>query len=659
MPNADEFSPFDAQAVSTETAQGLNPSRGHGAIGHFRINRIIAQGGMGTVYEAMQENPKRIVAVKVLKPGITSHSAMRRFEYETQVLARLRHPGIAQIYEAGMHSVYIAGHEPEMPIPYFAMEYIPDAKPLTQYAEAKHLGTRQRLSLFIPVCDAVHHGHQKGIIHRDLKPGNILVDATGQVKVIDFGIARSTDSDVGLTTARTDVGQLIGTLQYMSPEQCGADAHDIDMRSDVYSLGIVLYELLCGHFPYALADTPFQRAPQVICETPPLPISIWNRTLRGDIATILSKALEKDPDRRYQSTDALAKDIDRYLRNEPILARPPSAVYRLSKFIRRRRVPVSLIIAVGIAAFLAMNRHSAALRATGEADHQRAYHAYFDAVKAADRGESASAIEACDRAVALDSTLAAAYALRGKLRTRQRDMAGALLDCNRALELDEGNSLAARTRGYLLLVRGDFEAAESAYDRGIGAGVSSHDLPEDFHSRARIHQHFGRYPQAIADFNRAIALEPKAHLPHIGRGITKRFVGDIDGAIEDFDHAGVVNPIFIPQCKLWVWELRMMRNSPGDREAANEALGVAMNAAVTKGDKTAIAVVMGELTPEQASVTLESSNERMALNYYIGVRYQLDGRPDEARACFQRCLASGTNDMPESVMARWQLRNKS
>jgi serine/threonine protein kinase len=172
---------------------------------------------MGTVYEGLQENPRRPVAVKVLRQGMDSPEAIRRFEYESQILARLRHPGIAQVYEAGTH------REGDSVVPYFAMEYIPGAKSLTDYARDKRLDTAAKLELFARVCDAVHHGHQKGVVHRDLKPSNLLVDSSGNPRVIDFGVAHATDSDVALATVATEVGQLIGSVRYMSPEQFDAD----------------------------------------------------------------------------------------------------------------------------------------------------------------------------------------------------------------------------------------------------------------------------------------------------------------------------------------------------------------------------------------------------------------------------------------------------
>ncbi len=312
-------------------------------IGNYKIKRAIASGGMGTVYEAVQEQPRRTVAVKVMKQGLASRSALRRFEYESQILARLRHPGIAAVYEAGMHD------DGEGGVPYFAMEYIAGAKDLFEFASAKNLGTRERLELFIKVCEAIHHGHQKGIIHRDLKPANILVDSTGQPKIIDFGVARATDSDRAVTTLQTDVGQLVGTVQYMSPEQIDADPHDIDTRSDVYALGVVLYKLLTKQLPYDVTGTVIYEATRMIREEKPQRVSSIDKSLRGDVETIVLHALEKDRDRRYQSAQELALDIRRYLENRTILARPPSAAYQLRIFVKRNKVLVGATAAVFLA----------------------------------------------------------------------------------------------------------------------------------------------------------------------------------------------------------------------------------------------------------------------------------------------------------------------
>jgi tetratricopeptide (TPR) repeat protein/tRNA A-37 threonylcarbamoyl transferase component Bud32 len=320
---------------------------------------------MGTVYEAVQEHPRRIVAVKVLKRGIASRAAMRRFEYESQVLGRLRHPGIAQVHEAGTHD------DGTGEVPFYAMEYIPNAKSISDYAREKRLGIRERLELFLRVCDAVHYGHQKGIVHRDLKPGNILVDSQGTVKIIDFGVARGTDSDMAVTTLQTDIGQLVGTLQYMSPEQCEADPHDIDTRSDVYTLGMVLYLLLCGHLPYDIRKSP-ALGPRTICEEQPAPLHVHDASLKGDVETIVLKALDKDRERRYQSAFELAQDIRRYLAGEPILARPPSLLYQVRLCVRRHKALFGAIVAVffvlvgGIAVSMSLYFRSEAHRVRAE-----------------------------------------------------------------------------------------------------------------------------------------------------------------------------------------------------------------------------------------------------------------------------------------------------
>ena len=310
-------------SVGAERAAGPSAAQGlPAAVGHYRIRRVLGEGGMGTVYEAEQEHPRRIVALKVIKPGWASAELLRRFEQESLALGRLQHPGIAQIHEAATAD---SGSGPQ---PYFAMEFI-RGDSLLAYAAAHHLNTRQRLELMVKICDAVHHAHQRGIIHRDLKPGNILVDESGQPKVLDFGVARVTDSDA-YATRQTDVGQLVGTLAYMSPEQVLADPLELDLRSDVYALGVLLYELLSGHLPYTIGRQ-IHEAARAIREDDPAPLSSIDRMYRGDIETIVAKSLEKEKVRRYASAADLASDIGRYLKDEPITARPPSTAYQLQE----------------------------------------------------------------------------------------------------------------------------------------------------------------------------------------------------------------------------------------------------------------------------------------------------------------------------------------
>lgn len=324
-----------AASVEKGAAQHMVDRR----VGRYHLRRLIAEGGMGAVYEASQDVPRRVVALKMMKRGLASRSALRRFEYESQILARLRHPGIAQVFDAGVYDDGQGG------VPYFVMEYVPTARQITDYANDKNLGTRDRLELFVQVCDAVNHGHQRAILHRDLKPANILVDSAGLIKVIDFGVARATDSDLVLTTLQTDVGQLLGTVQYMSPEQVRNDPQDLDVRTDVYSLGMVLYELVCGRLPYDVGNVHLLEATRLICEQPPQRPSTLSRSLRGDLETIVLKALEKNRERRYQSAADLGADIRRFLASQTIAARPPSVAYQLRAFARRNKALVGGVAA--------------------------------------------------------------------------------------------------------------------------------------------------------------------------------------------------------------------------------------------------------------------------------------------------------------------------
>jgi tetratricopeptide (TPR) repeat protein len=314
----------DAGACMAGQVHGSRPA----AIGRYRIVRPIGEGGMGAVYEAEQEQPRRSVALKVLKPGLATPELLRRFGLESQALGRLQHPGIAQIYEAGTAD---SGFGPQ---PYFAMEFI-RGESLLQFAEARSLNTHERLELMAKICDAVHHAHQRGIIHRDLKPGNILVDENGQPKVLDFGVARATDNDAQ-ATRQTDLGQVIGTLAYMSPEQALGDPLELDTRSDVYALGLILYQLLAGRPPYQVSSY-LPEAIQTIREEDAPRLGSISRGYRGDLETIAAKALEKDKGRRYGSAAAMAEDIRRFLNNEPIMARAPSTAYQLRKFSHRHR----------------------------------------------------------------------------------------------------------------------------------------------------------------------------------------------------------------------------------------------------------------------------------------------------------------------------------
>ncbi len=313
-------------------------------VGMYRVERLIGIGGMGAVYEATQESPKRRVALKVMRTGLVAKGAAQRFRVEAEALGALEHPHIARIYEAGV-AITKGGR-----LPYFAMELI-SGRTLLEHAKTQRMSTRERIGLFVTVCDAVEHAHRRGIIHRDLKPGNILVTPDGQAKVLDFGVARLTASDLPATMPHTEAGQLLGTLQYMSPEQASGDPRAIDTRSDVYALGVVLYEMLSGVLPYDVSTSTLLQAAQMIQDQEPRPLGELVAELRGDVETIVRKAIEKRPEMRYQSAGELAADLRRSLSHEPIAARAPSAVYYLRKFVRRHRA-LSLGAASVIAALL-------------------------------------------------------------------------------------------------------------------------------------------------------------------------------------------------------------------------------------------------------------------------------------------------------------------
>jgi serine/threonine protein kinase/WD40 repeat protein len=320
--------------------------------GAYRLLRAIGEGGMGVVYEAEQAFPRRRVALKSIRPGLSTPSMLRRFRTEIELLARLHHPGIAQIYEAG----FVEERSPDQA--FFVMELV-DGLPLHRHVTARTPGTRDRLLLLLQLCDAVQHAHQRGVIHRDLKPGNILVTAAGQPKILDFGIARATD-DPGDGTMATRAGQVIGTPSYMSPEQMFGEP--VDTRSDVYALGVIAYELLTGTLPFDFSTVSIAEAARILREQTAAPLSRIDRGLRGDLEVIVATAMHADRERRYASAAAMAEDLRRHLDNRPIDARRDSAVYVLHKFARRHWAVVSLAIVL-LASLVAFSVVSSVLAA--------------------------------------------------------------------------------------------------------------------------------------------------------------------------------------------------------------------------------------------------------------------------------------------------------
>jgi len=323
-------------------------------IGNYQIVRVLGSGGMGTVFEARQERPERTVALKILRAFVTSDSARRRLDYEAETLGRLRHPNIAQIHESGTWQDPDTGEAS----PFFAMEFVENARTLVDYAVAEQLGLRARLGLFLGVCDAVHHGHQQGVLHRDLKPANVLVGDDGHPKVIDFGLARATDAADDDRALRTLTGQALGTPGYMSPEQLDGDAASIDVRTDVYGLGATLYELLVGRPPHEKGTDSLARfLARVREDRPARPSTVRGAADGGaaalavpeDLDWVLLRALAARPDERYASVFELGADLRRFLADEPLVARPPTRGYLLRKFVRRNRLAVAAFAAVMVA----------------------------------------------------------------------------------------------------------------------------------------------------------------------------------------------------------------------------------------------------------------------------------------------------------------------
>ncbi len=331
-----------------------------GEIAGCRMIRKIAEGGMGAVYECEQASPRRRVAIKLVRQGLSGAAIQRRFRHEAEILGHLKHPNIARVYEAGVTQVtYRNGTSSRSA---FMMMEMVTGQPLHLHARTHRLGLHSKLELMIRICDGIRHAHAMGIIHRDLKPANILVEQAGMdesspgpeeslewvPRILDFGVARMTGTNAPATTRHTQSGQLLGTLAYMSPEQLRGDPTRVDTRSDVYSLGVILYELLTDRLPLVLDSTSLAEAARIIRDVdPPDPGSLAPE-LRGELTTIVNRALAKAPEDRYQSAADLGGDLQRYLNHEPIIAKPATRLYVLRKFAQRNRgLVISGVAAAG------------------------------------------------------------------------------------------------------------------------------------------------------------------------------------------------------------------------------------------------------------------------------------------------------------------------
>ncbi len=443
---------FTEPAAPAEATVVVPAEEGRGAvIGRFKILEKIGEGGFGLVYVAEQREPvKRRVALKIIKLGMDTRQVVARFEAERQALALMDHPNIAKVFDAGAT---------ETGRPYFVMELVKGI-PITKFCEQEKTETTERLKLFIQICHAVQHAHQKGIIHRDLKPSNILVtlhDGVPVPKVIDFGIAKATQAELTEKTVYTQFQQFIGTPAYMSPEQAEMSGLDIDTRSDIYSLGVLLYELLTGSTPFdtkELLKSGLDEMRKIIRERQPVRPSTRLRqtaalraqpeqlvprpsSVSTDLDWIVMKCLEKDRARRYETATGLAADIQRHLANEPVVARPPSAAYKLQKFLRRNKVAVMAAGLVGTVLVLgAVVSAWQAVRATkAEWEQTRQRQRAEASEQKAQRAEERARLEA---RAAREQLLRLSVA-NGVRLEKQGDLTGALLWFAQSLGLVEGD----------------------------------------------------------------------------------------------------------------------------------------------------------------------------------------------------------------------------
>lgn len=505
-------------------------------IGQYRIVRPISSGGMGTVFEARQETLQRTVALKTLHFGVATRERHERFRFEVEALARLQHPSIAQVYEYGLH------REGELELPYFAMELVAGGRDLASHAREAGLDRTARIELFIDVCEAVQHGHQRGVIHRDLKPSNVLVDPSGRPKVIDFGVARLADPS-GAGGTLTLPGQIIGTLQYMSPEQLAGRTSEIGTQSDIYSLGCILYELLTGRLPYALDGLPLPAAARVLAETDPA----RPRELPQELGWILLACLAREPERRYASVAELVADLRRYSGHEPVLAGPPSTRYRLRKLLRRHRAPLSGALAVVAALLIGLARaRSEARTAARETRKARSVVALLeDALTSAslfERGPDVRVVEMLEdtapkvqaeladepeaRAI-VDLVIGKSFLGLRRIEEAERHLDAAWRYAEQHLERDDPvriDILTQRARHGLMAMRSDaedlcLEAEALALDR---LGPLHETTLAAQSTLAELLMFLGRFEEAERRYDELIARLIEAHGPAHGEVIACR-----------------------------------------------------------------------------------------------------------------------------------------
>ena len=549
-----------ADSHERSTDAGSPPAQLPATIGPYRILRLLGEGGMGLVYEAEQRSEvRRRLALKVLRPGLEAGPILARFDAERQALAMMQHSGIARLYDAGIT---------EDGRPYFAMELV-DGEPLTDFADLNKLRLEDRIRLFVRICHAVQHAHLKGVVHRDLKPTNILVttrDGVPEPKIIDFGIAKAMGDPLTTLTLVTQLGQALGTPAYMSPEQCGAFGNDVDSRTDVYSLGVTLYELTVGRLPIDPEEIGARSFLAQLClvdSDPPTPstrfstldrsfqeaIARYRRTdpgslrseLHGDLDWIVMKAIDRNRERRYETPNALAADLERHLNHEPVLARPPGAAYRAGKFVRRHRFGVAVAAAIAVlltVSTILLSVQAGLLRrerdrAKIEAQNAAAVLAFMDDVLDSPdpyegAGQDVTVLEALDAAVprlqeelggrpipqaAAEDAIGRAYLSLGRIEDAEPLLASAL-DLRRAFLPDTSRLIASSVNNYAAVVHETdrFADAEPLYREAVARyraldGEESADALEPLANLALLFDmRMERFEEADSLYRAAIAI---------------------------------------------------------------------------------------------------------------------------------------------------------
>ena len=663
-------------------------------IGPYRLLQKLGEGGMGEVYEAEQETPvKRRVAIKLVKWGMSGEEVLARFESERQALALMSHPNIARVYDAG------ATRDGR---PYFAMEHVPGV-PLTAYCDTHRLSVEERLRLFIQVCHGVQHAHQKGVIHRDIKPSNILVtlvDDEPVPKIIDFGVAKATSARLTERTLFTQLGQWIGTPEYMSPEQAEMTGLDIDTRTDVYSLGVVLYELLVGARPFdpkELRDLSFDELRRTIREKEPTrpstrvsglgadsgttasnrrtDVPSLARVLRGDLDWVTMRALEKDRTRRYGSPAELGADIERHLRDEPVLASPPSTAYRLRKFVRRHRMGVAASALVVTALVVAVVGTSIGLlRAKREAENARQVSellvGIFEELNPDSMSPTLSVNEILARGAGrLDRELEDQPLVQARLQAAigyassqlgDHDAGRALLEdaleTRRALLGDEHPDVAW-TLNRLALVyywSGEHGRAREALQRAVEILEAAHgpDAPETaeaFTNLGWVMWRIGDLAGARAHLDRALAIQETSRGPDDFRvANVLYFLGIV--ALDEWDHARARSAL---QRALVIREQSLGPDHPAVGWALHELGRVELVEGDHEGARSfferALAVQEKALGPDHVNVAFPATR--------LAQVHSLAGEYDRADTLFERSLAIREGALgPDHPDLTWTLR---